>query len=198
MSESSGQDLAGRHWGLVIGGFVGVGLAVVVGVATDDYLYAASMLATLAVLVPVLAVLQRNHRRRRADAALIGAFGGTCNVYFENLKEIPEFRMLLGEFRMPWWARLPSTLSRLERSVMGGAVRIDRGGIVWTPSPYRRQKGMPVLSVPLEDVAGVNVRPLLSIGRGGVLEVRLRSGGEWLLSMQDSDEALSQLRRLGL
>jgi hypothetical protein len=118
-------------------------------------------------------------------------------VYFENIKGIPRFRPLLGQFRMPLWTKLPSTLPPLQRSVMGGALRIDGNGVVWVPSAYRQRKGMPTLTIPLEEVESVNRRALLAIGRGGVLEVRLRDGGEWLLTMQDSDAAIAHLVRLG-
>lgn len=197
VKESSGSRLVAQHRWLAVGGVVVVGLSLLVSITTDDYLYLASILATLVVLVPVLLVLQRNHQRRRAIAAASGAFGATCNVYFENIKEMPRFRTLLGEFRMPWWTKLPSTLPPLQRSVMGGAIRIDRHGVVWTPSSYRQRKGMPTLSVPLEDVESVNRRALLAIGRGGALEVRLRDGSEWLLTLQDSDAAVAHLKQLG-
>lgn len=197
MKESSGKRLAASYRWLGVGGSAGIALGVLVSVATDDYLYPAAIVATLAILIPVLVVLQRNHRRRRATAEASGAFGATCNVYFENIKNIPCFRPLIADFRMPWWIKLPSTLPRLQRSVMGGALRIDRSGIVWTPSSYRQRKGMRTLSVPLEDVARVTVQRLAAIGRGGLLEVKLRDGSEWLLTMQDSDAAISHLTRLG-
>ncbi len=197
MKESSGKRLAASHRWLGVGGSAGIALSVLVSLATDDYLYAAAIVATLAILMPVLVVLQRNHRRRRSTAEASGAFGATCNVYFENIKNIPRFRPLIADFRMPWWIKLPSTLPRLQRSVMGGALRIDRSGIVWTPSSYRQRKGMRILSVPLEDVASVTVQRLMAIGRGGLLEVKLRDGSEWLLTMQDSDAAISHLTRLG-
>lgn len=197
MNESSGRRLAVQHRWIGVGGVVAVVLSVLVSTSTGDYLYLASIVVALAILTPVLAVLQRNHRRRRLIAEDSGAFGATCNVYFDNIRDIPRFRLLLGEFRMPWWTKLPSMLPRLQRSVMGGALRIDRNGVVWTPSSYREWKGMPTLSVPLEQVESVSRRSLLALGRGGVLEVRMSDGGEWLLTMQDSDAAIAHLMQLG-
>lgn len=73
-------------------------------------------------------------------------------MYYESLKDIPRFRSVLGDFRMPWWVKLPSTLPRFERSVMGGAVRIDLSGVAWTSSAYRQRRGMPDLRVSLDDI----------------------------------------------
>lgn len=197
MAERSGEGLASRHRSLVVGSALGAGLAVLVGVTTGNYLHLAGILGGLAVVGPVMIVLLRSHRRRRTDAAGTGAFGATANVYYENLKDIPRFRPVLGDFRMPWWVKLPSTLPRFERSVIGGAVRIDRCGIAWTPSAYRQRRGMRDLRIPLDDISSVAVRPLMSIGRGGVLEISLGGGGVWLLSVLNSDEALSYLQQLG-
>jgi hypothetical protein len=197
MKKSSGSRLVAQHRRLAVGGALATALSLLVGIVTDDYLFVAAILGTLAILAPVLLVLQRNHQRRRTTAEASGAFGATCNVYFENIKGIPRFRPLLGQFRMPLWTKLPSTLPPLQRSVMGGVLRIDGNGVVWVPSANRQRKGMPTLTVPLEEVESVNRRALLAIGRGGVLEVRLRDGGEWLLTMQDSDAAIAHLAQLG-
>lgn len=197
MSKSSGTRLASQYRWLAISGVAVLVLSVLIAATTGDYLYVGSIVVTLAVLIPLLAILQRNHRRRRAEADVTGAFGATCNVYYENLKDIPRFRPLLSDFSMPWWSKLPSTLPRMQQSVMGGSLRIDTNGVTWTPSAYRQRKGMPILHVSLQDVESVSRQPLVAIGRGGVLELRLRHGGEWMLTLQDSDAALSHLAHLG-
>lgn len=197
MGGSSGRRLAWEQRGLVLGAIFAVAVWLVVAVATGEYLRLAPLLAVVVLLTPTLLVLQRNHNQRRTSAEASGAFGATCNVYFHNVRDLPRFQPILGHFRMPVWTKLPSTMSPLQRSVMGGVVRIDAAGIVWTPSAYRQKKGMPTLRVPLEEVESVTRRPMLAVGRGGALEVRLREGGEWLLTMQDSDQAIRRLAQLG-
>lgn len=88
-------------------------------------------------------------------------------------------------------------MPRMQRSIMGGALLVNRGGIQWTPSSYRQRKGMPNLVVPLDDVGSVVRRPMLGIRNAGVIEVKLRSGGEWVLSLQDSTAALDHLKQVG-
>ncbi len=197
MKKSSGNRLAEQNRRLSVGAVFCLGMYLLAGVTTDDYVPLASVVGSLVVLVPVLVVFHRIHQRRRASAEASGAFGATCNVYFDNIKDIPRFRPLLGEARMPWWTKLPSQLPSLQRSVMGGALWIDRHGILWTPSSYRQRKGIPTLSVPFDDVESVNRCAMWAIARGGVLEVRLRDGSEWLLTLQDSDAAIAHLVQLG-
>jgi hypothetical protein len=193
---SAGARLAsGQRW--ILAGGLAVTVVILIGsVAAGDYRWIV-VPATLAVLAPVLGALQRNHSRRRAAGEQAGAFGATCNVYFENLLTIPRFRSLLAGFRMPWWTKLPSAMPRMERSVMGGAVWIDGSAITWTPSSYRKRKGMQTLTVPLDDVRSVTRRPLVAVRSGGLLEVTTSDGSEWLLGLQDSDAAIAYLRHLG-
>jgi hypothetical protein len=158
---------------------------------------AGSILAAFVLMIPLVVVVQRNHNRRRSSAEAVGAFGATGNVYFDNLHEVPRFRSIVGEFRLPWWTRLPSPMPKRDRGIIGGALWIDADGITWTPSPYRQRKGLPALHVPLADIARVSAHRVARVGPAGILGVHLRDGSEWVLSLQGADAAAAHLAALG-